>query len=156
MLSLGNSRPSIKAAMIKTLLLTSFLLFIIIYDKSLHTKPFDTRVFHQAFRFHVHCPVTSQKDGSFLHLMNHLDITDSILKDKIFQELLQMPTYVIFMKAFATDPNNISNSSVIMSYCGFARLKNETDCSNAELLCTVPGPMIIVPKNQTIDIIWIN
>lgn len=60
------------------------------------------------------------------------------------------------MKAFATDPNDITNSSVLMSYCGFARLKNETDCSNAQLLCTTPGPMFIVPVNQKINVIWIN
>lgn len=119
-----SSRPSMKAAMLKTVILTLFLLSVIIYDKSSQIKPSNKHVFQQAFRFHVHCPIATKEDGSYLHLMNYLNISDKNLQEQIFQELLQTSTYVVFMKAFPTDAENVANSSVILSYCGFARLKN--------------------------------
>ncbi len=119
-----SSPPSVKAAMLKAFILTSFLLSVIIYDKSSQIKPSSIHAFHQAFRFHVHCPITTKEDGSYLHLMNYLNISDKNLQEEIFQELLQTSTYVVFMKAFPTDPENVANSSVMLSYCGFARLKN--------------------------------
>ena len=71
---LEHSNPSVKVAMIKAFLLTTAFLILIIYDKSSQIKPSSTEFFHQAFRFHVHCPVTTSSDGSFLHLMEYLDI----------------------------------------------------------------------------------
>lgn len=81
---MGNSRPSLGAIMLRTLLLTTFLFFAIIYDKKMTTKPFDPKILHQAFRFHVHCPITNQEDGSFLYLLNHLNISDPEVESKIF------------------------------------------------------------------------
>jgi hypothetical protein len=47
------------------------------------------------------------------------------------------------------------NSSAL-SFCSETRKWNEPDCSNSRRVCTVPGPMFMLPRGSVIDVAWIN
>lgn len=85
MVNSESKLPSVKATLLRTLLITSILISAILYDKAIRPKPSHLTVYHQAFRFHVHCPITTSKDGSFLHLMEYLGISNEDHQNKIFQ-----------------------------------------------------------------------
>ena len=68
---------------------------------------------------------------------------------------MKVETYLVFVRAYASNTSD-PNSTVLMSYCGYARLMNETDCSNGQLLCSIPGPMFYVPVKREINVVWIN
>lgn len=44
----------------------------------------------------------------------------------------------------------------MLQYCGLARAWHESDCGNAKMVCSIPGPMFLVNRNEKINIVWIN
>lgn len=84
MLSIGGRNASLKAVVFKSLATTLIVLGVIVLDEAITNNSSDPIVLHQAFRFHVHCPISSPNDGSFLYLMNHLAITDNTLRNNIY------------------------------------------------------------------------
>jgi hypothetical protein len=85
MLGIGGRNASIKAVVLKSLIVSCIVLGIVILDEAIASNNTNIIVLHQAFLFHVHCPVSNIKDGSFLYLMNHLGITDPTLRQTIFK-----------------------------------------------------------------------
>lgn len=54
----GYGRPSsMTAVLLKFVFTTSLVMFVILLDKSISSQIEIPQVFHQAFRFHVHCPI---------------------------------------------------------------------------------------------------
>jgi len=87
--------------------------------------------------------------------MNHLQINDTATISKIEAELSIIDTYAVFERVFTVNPLNKS-SEMLMSYCGWAKLLNETNCSNARFVCTIPGPMFRIAVGTETAVIWVN
>jgi hypothetical protein len=109
----------------------------------------------EAFHFHVHCPLRNQSDGGFVELMRHLGVNDSATITNIEAELSTIETYAVFERVFTVDPND-HRSEMLMAYCGWARLLNESTCDNARFVCTIPGPMFRVAVGTETAVIWVN
>jgi hypothetical protein len=109
----------------------------------------------ETFHFHVHCPLRNQSDGGFVELMRHLGVNDSATITNIEAELSAIETYAVFERVFTVDPNN-HRSEMLMAYCGWARLLNESTCDNARFVCTIPGPMFRVAVGTETAVIWVN
>jgi hypothetical protein len=109
----------------------------------------------ESFNFHVHCPLRSRNDGGFIELMKHLNASDPTIIGEMETQLSTVDTYAVFERVFTVNPLNQS-SEMLMSYCGWAKLLNESDCSNARFVCTIPGPMFRVAVGVETAVIWVN
>jgi hypothetical protein len=109
----------------------------------------------ESFNFHVHCPLRSRNDGGFIELMKHLNASDPTIIGEMETQLSTVDTYAVFERVFTVNPLNQS-SEMLMSYCGWAKLLNESDCSNARFVCTIPGPMFRVAVGVQTAVIWVN
>jgi len=127
--------------------LAAFLLYLaIIYgDKQAETQ----LVFKDSpFQFHVYCPISSQDHlQQYLHLIKNAQLSD-------LEAIDVANTYVVYIKARSTDKNNPDAKGGLF-YCGLAREWNG-DCTNAQIICSAPGPMFYLPVGQSVTIIWIN
>jgi hypothetical protein len=83
--------------------------------------------------------------------MKYLGISNQTTINAIEAQLSLIETYAVFERVFAA-PNN----EMLMSYCGWAKLLNEIDCSNANFVCTIPGPMFYIPVGRETQVIWVN
>lgn len=109
----------------------------------------------ETFNFHVHCPLRNRTDGGFVELMKHLGINDTSIITNIEAELSTIETYAVFERVFTANQTN-NHSEMLMAYCGWARLLNESTCDGARFVCTIPGPMFKVAVGTETNVIWVN
>lgn len=109
----------------------------------------------ETFNFHVHCPLRNRTDGGFVELMKHLGVNDTSTVAAIEAELSTIETYAVFERVFTVDATD-RRSEMLMAYCGWARLFNESTCDGARFVCTIPGPMFRVAVGTETAVIWVN
>lgn len=107
------------------------------------------------FYSHVYCPVNNTSNPSFLALINYLNVSNTSNDYEVLSAAIEnFTTYIIFVRAASTNLSPTTND-ILLNFCGWARTLN-SDCSQAQLVCSIPGPMFSLPTDSEIDVIWVN
>jgi len=102
------------------------------------------------FSFAVYCPIDSSEKLAKINKalgFNRAVIKADLKKNTNF--------YVVIAKAQPLN-STASDSSGGLYYCGLARKWWDNDCENAEIVCSIPGPMFRFQKQEKATIMWIN
>ena len=101
-----------------------------------------------AFSFDVYCPVSSKEN-----LAQYSSLLTNAQMGQIGSLNIQDDIYVVYIQA---RPTNITNNSPAgLYYCGLARTWLGS-CSNAQVVCSSPGPMFYMRANSPAYIVWVN
>jgi len=103
------------------------------------------------FAFDVYCPIDNNIK---LNILN-FELAKLGFEAINFDYTKDSQTFVIYVQAKslnASDPK----AKAALYYCGLARKWTDSDCTNARVICSIPGPMFYFAVKQAATIIWVN
>lgn len=133
----------------------AILLAAIVYNIAVSPIITPVAVNIEQYQFQVYCPVDQLHSRlSLSQILVNMGIRDkSTTADRLVvdtgNDIDEYIIYVQFRKA--------SNTSQFgqFFYCSYVRSWEEEDCSNARPVCSSPGPLFYVQRDQKIDVAWV-
>ena len=122
-------------------------------------RDFNGTIEVQQYYFQVYCPINDQiAQKNFEEFIDTLHLTDTSKAElKRLKQFVEgdsrnnIDKYIVWVKAARPIGANYTQ----LYYCGYTREWNSTDCSKPKAICSIPGPLFYVEKDQVIDVAWV-